>query len=110
MEENKPMTVQDREDIKAILPKLVERVLDELDDSYEFWQMFKPFQEFIVRAAMIGDQTFANAMPSSPVDYDSDDLRELELQAACKRILGSGRFDYYESALDDEAHITKENK
>jgi hypothetical protein len=76
-------TAQDRHDVSVVLTAVVARALDELSDSYELSAMYDGFKQLITTAAMIGDDAF------SQIDVDA------ELQQACKRILGSGRFDYY---------------
>jgi hypothetical protein len=93
---SKDFTGEDRRDVEEILEALRYRVQDEFNDSEALRDMFKPFQEFLARALMIGDQAFANMMPSNEEDYDSRDRAELRLQHACKRLLASGRFDYYD--------------
>ena len=77
-------TEQDRKDVKAILPEIIARALDEFGDEASFATMYAGWKRTIVSAAMVGDEAF------SQVDED------VELLAACKRILGSGRFDLYE--------------
>jgi hypothetical protein len=98
-------TPEDCRDVVCVLQALNARVLDEFSDSQALKYMFKPYQEYIVRAAMIGDQSFGQLLPSDPLDYDESDRKEVELQQACKRILGSGRFDYFDEAEDEMPRV-----
>jgi len=102
-------TEQDRKDVKEVLFNLFVRVVDEFDDSGCLREMYRRYAKFIVQAAMIGDEAFGDhilpELEKQGVTLKDLGLTELlvspsidddELQQACKRILGSGRFDYFE--------------
>jgi hypothetical protein len=84
-------TDEDRADLDVVIDEVVDRLKDELRDSCCMRDMYRPFQEMIVRFLMCGDEAFGQM--ASDLPGDDQGAIDAGLQSACKRMLSSGRFD-----------------